>query len=156
MAIDVECFLADARAGLARYRAGRLGEDVEWLEQAEAAHTGDYLEEDLYEDWAVTLREEARAAYIAVASALAELAARAGDDEATIRYRLRVLERDPYDERAHVALVASLLAAGRRGDARRAYHRYLTRMAEIGVEPALLPAPRIPAAPLTLATLRRP
>lgn len=49
---------------------------------------------------------------------------------------LRVLERDPYDEAAHLALVASLSAASRHGDARRAYRRYSERMREIGVEPA--------------------
>ncbi|MGH2378755.1 MAG: hypothetical protein ACRDGT_09790 [Candidatus Limnocylindria bacterium] len=41
---------------------------------------------------------------------------------------LRVLERDPYDERAHRGLVAALQAEGRHGQARGAH---AARMAEI-------------------------
>jgi len=145
--VDVERFLEDARAGLSRYRAGRLEDAVQLLERAEAAYTGDFLEEDLYEDWAVSLREEARAAYVAVASALAELADGEGDHEAAIRLRLRVLERDAYDESAHLALVGSLVAAGRHGEARRAYGRYATRMEKIGIEPGSFPASMSPSAP---------
>jgi len=88
---------------------------------------------------AVSLREEARAAYVAVAGALAELAEVAGEHERAIRFRLRVLECDPYDEPAHLALVESLASAGRHGGARRSYRRYLTLMGEISVNPAPFP-----------------
>jgi DNA-binding SARP family transcriptional activator len=53
-----------------------------------------------------------------------------------------VLSRDPYDERAHLQLVSALSAAGRHGEARRAYRAYSGRMAEIDVEPAPFPDPR--------------
>jgi Bacterial transcriptional activator domain len=65
-------------------------------------------------------------------------AAASGLHDATIRYRLRALERDRYDEGAHLGLVSALLAAARHGEARRAYHDYVARMEEIGVEPAPL------------------
>ena len=52
---------------------------------------------------------------------------------------LRVLARDPYDERAHLLLVTALSAAGRHGEARRMYRAYCGRMAEIAVEPAAFP-----------------
>ena len=105
-------------------------------------YTGDFLEEDAYEDWAVALREEARATYTAVARALADDAAARGDVDATTRYSLRVLERDPYDEPAHLGLVATLDAAGRHGEARRRFRTYCARMDEIGVESAPFPAAR--------------
>ena len=41
----------------------------------------------------------------------------AGNPEATIRYDLRLLERDRFDEGAHLALVGALSAAGRHGEA---------------------------------------
>jgi DNA-binding SARP family transcriptional activator len=88
------------------------------------------------------LREEARALYIAIASALAELATEAGAYDAAIRYRLRILDRDEYDEGAHLALVTTLAAGGHHGDARRAYRRYVACMEELGVEPAPFPAAR--------------
>jgi DNA-binding SARP family transcriptional activator len=127
------------------YRAGERGA-LSRLATAEAAYTGDFLEEDAYADWTVALREEARATYTAVARALADEAATRGDVDATTRYSLRVLERDPYDEPTHLGLVAILDAAGRHGEARRRFRTYCTRMDEIGVESAPFPAaPRRPA-----------
>jgi len=62
------------------------------------------------------------------------------DYEAAIRYRLRVLEGHPYDDSAHFAPIASLLAARRHGEARRSNRRYRTRMQEIDVSTAPFPA----------------
>jgi ATP/maltotriose-dependent transcriptional regulator MalT len=132
--VDVEEFLTDAEAGLQLAREEKLGEARERLLAAEATYAGDFLEEDLYAEWATQLREEARLAYIAVGHALAELAAAEGDLADAARYLLRVLERDPHDERAHLALVKTLAEAGHHGEARRCYATYVARMGEIGVE----------------------
>ncbi|MCI0547601.1 MAG: bacterial transcriptional activator domain-containing protein, partial [Candidatus Rokubacteria bacterium] len=112
------------------------------LSAAEARYTGDFLEEDLYADWSASLREEARATYVSVARALAKLAAGAGDRDAEIRLRLRILERDPYDEDAHLGLVAALASSGRHGESRRSYATYVSKMEELGVEPAAFPTAR--------------
>jgi hypothetical protein len=61
----------------------------------------------------------------------------AADDAAIY---LRILERDPFDEGAHLGLVAALVAAGRHGEARRRYGFYATKMEEISVEAAPFPA----------------
>jgi len=53
----------------------------EALTEAEALYLGDFLEEERYEDWAVDLREQARAAYVAVARAVAEHALETGGDD---------------------------------------------------------------------------
>lgn len=140
--VDVELFLADASRGLSALREGRDADALELLESAEAAYPGEYLEEDLYEDWASPLREEARAAYVATVRALALEATGCGDNDAAVRYRLRLVQHDPYDEEAHLGLVAALSGSGRHGDARRAYHEYVGRMDEIGVEPAPFPTGR--------------
>jgi ATP/maltotriose-dependent transcriptional regulator MalT/DNA-binding SARP family transcriptional activator len=134
--VDVEEFLAAAAAGLA------AGSDAatDLLTTAEAGYPGDFLEEDPYEDWAAPLREEARAGYLAVARALAGRAAAAGEHDLAVRYHLRVLERDPYDEAAHLGLVVTLTAAGRHGEARRRYRFYAERMDEIAVETEPFPA----------------
>jgi ATP/maltotriose-dependent transcriptional regulator MalT/DNA-binding SARP family transcriptional activator len=144
VAVDLEEFLSQASAGLRLWREGRADDALELLESAEEAYAGDFLDEDLYEEWASPLREEARGLYAAVAVALAEISAEVGERETAIRYRLRVLERDPYDEGAHLALVSDLVGAGHHGEARRAYRRYVSRMDEIDVEPA--PFPRAAAA----------
>ncbi len=72
--------------------------------------------------------------------ALIELAAARRDHEAVGSYSLRLLERDPFDEPAHLALVAARSAARAHGEARRAYGGYIARMEQIGVEPAPFPA----------------
>ena len=119
----------------------RPGEDVdEPVRRAETLYTGDFLEEDAYEEWALIAREEARAMYFEVLHALADAARRAQRPEDVARYARRLLERDPYDERAHLDLVAALEQAGGHGEARRAYGTYCARMEEIGVESASFPA----------------
>ncbi|MEU6713965.1 BTAD domain-containing putative transcriptional regulator [Nonomuraea sp. NPDC046802] len=137
--VDVEKFL-DLVAGAVRLdQAGRTAEALERWAAAESAYGGEFCEEDPYADWAVGLREQARLAYVQAAARLA--AARTDErryDEAA-RYWLRLLERDSYDERAHLGLVRVLDLAGRRGDARRRYHLYAERMRELEVEPAPYP-----------------
>ncbi len=139
LAVDVERFLLAASEALAALREGSP-EATAKLAAAEAAYSGDFLEEDAYEDWAVGLREEARVAYTEVARALAEDASDRGDADAATRYYLRVLERDPYDEPAHLGLIAALDAAGRHGEARRRFRAYCQRMESIGIESASFPA----------------
>ncbi|HET7515787.1 MAG TPA: tetratricopeptide repeat protein, partial [Gaiella sp.] len=139
VSVDVEEFLRRSEEALRHHRGGEV-DAVGRLTAAEAIYAGDFLEEDAYEDWALAMREEARATYIAVTRALADTAAARGDVEATTRYALRVLERDPYDEPAHLGLVAALETAGRHGEARRRFRAYCARMDEIGVESAPFPS----------------
>ena len=138
--VDVERFLLLATKGLALHREGRLAEARAALQAAETAYAGDFLEEDRYEDWAAPMREEALAAYHSTAMTLAQIAARSGDHDAAVRYYLRILERDGYNERAHLGLVAALERDGRRGEARRRYRVYAERMAQIEVPVAPFPS----------------
>jgi len=138
--VDVERFLADGSAALELLRSGSAEEALPLLRDAEASYSGDFLEENLYDDWAVALREEARATYLSVCRELARLALDDGDHDAAGRYLLRIIERDPYEERAHLGLVAVLARAGRHGEARRAYRIYRGRMEELDVEPAPFPS----------------
>jgi ATP/maltotriose-dependent transcriptional regulator MalT/DNA-binding SARP family transcriptional activator len=140
VAVDLEAFLEEAAAGLALHDAGRTAQAHARLAAAEAAYAGDLLEEDLYEDWAVAAREQARDMYVRVARRLAGDAHAAGDHDGAVRLLLRVLERDAFDEDAHLALVSALVDAGRHGEARRAFRVYRGRMGEVGVEPASFPA----------------
>ena len=64
-----------------------------------------------------------------------------GDIDGAIRMWLRILDRDPFDEGAHLELVRVLIRAGRHGEARRRYGVYSDRMAEIGVEASRFPDP---------------
>jgi ATP/maltotriose-dependent transcriptional regulator MalT/DNA-binding SARP family transcriptional activator len=140
--VDLEGFLGAAAEGLASVRRGDLVTAVPALEAAAALYCGDFLEENPYDDWTITTREEARAAYVAVCRALAANAATASDPEAAIPHLLRILETDRYDEQAHLGLVSALLGAGRHGEAHRHYLNYRRAMDDLGVEPAPFPGPQ--------------
>jgi ATP/maltotriose-dependent transcriptional regulator MalT/DNA-binding SARP family transcriptional activator len=136
--VDVLSFLAAAQRGIHAWRDNRPDA---WalLSAAETQYTGDYLEEDPYEDWTTELREEARLTYIQVATILAGYTSGTGEHVTASRYCLRILERDHYNEPAHLALVRAQAAAGSHGEARRRYRTYVARMAEIDVEPRPFP-----------------
>ena len=108
------------------------------LRRARQLYAGDFLEEDLYEEWAVETREEARSRLLTVLRLLALLAAERGDDESAGQYLGQILEREPYDEDAWLALIAGQLRLRRHGEARRRYAAYARRMSELGVTPVAL------------------
>ena len=108
------------------------------LRRARQVYAGDFLEEDLYEEWAVEAREEARARLVMVLRLLARLAADQGDDESAGQYLGQLLEREPYDEDAWLALIAGQLRLRRHGEARRRYAAYARRMGELYVVPVAL------------------
>jgi DNA-binding SARP family transcriptional activator len=141
--VDVLRFLDLAARAMADRKNGPSPAALEALTDAEAAYVGDAFPEDPYEDWAVSLRERARATYISVARRLGDDASADADTATAVRCYLRVIEHDPFDERAHLGLVATQLAAGQQGEARRSYRTYTARMDELGVEAA--PFPPAPA-----------
>jgi DNA-binding SARP family transcriptional activator len=126
--VDVEVFLARAKRAFEAARAG-AGDARALLEEAEASYGGEFLEEDAFADWAAPLRERVRSAYVDLLRALART------EQESDRFHLRLLAVDSFDEDVHLDLVRMLSSTGRHGEARRAHRRYVTRMAEIGVEP---------------------
>jgi DNA-binding SARP family transcriptional activator len=138
--IDAEQLLRGTAAGLDLLRAGRPADARSKLERATALYDGDFFEDDPYAEWAGPMRDEVRETYLAATRGLATAAIACGDGAAAIRYALRLLEQDSYDEPAHLDLVRALLAAGRHGEARRRYGVYVDLMRELGVEPAPFPA----------------
>jgi DNA-binding SARP family transcriptional activator len=108
------------------------------LRRARQIYAGDFLEEDLYEEWAVEAREEARTRLVTILRLLARLAADRGDDESAGQYLGQLLEREPYDEDAWLSLIAGQLRLRRHGQARRNYAAYARRMGELDVVPVAL------------------
>jgi len=135
VSVDLEAFLVESAHGLRLRERGDPEGARAVLAAAERRYTGDFLAGEPYEDWALAAREEARAAYLHTARTLAHLFRRSGQVDETVRYLLRLLDHDPYDERAHLDLVDVLAEAGRHGESRRAQDRYLAAMTEIGVRP---------------------
>jgi ATP/maltotriose-dependent transcriptional regulator MalT/DNA-binding SARP family transcriptional activator len=138
VSIDVEDFLARASGAFDAYRTGEPDATTQ-LVAAIAAHTGDFLENDPYQEWASAIAEEVRAAHIALLRALTTRLRNAGATDDAVRYTLRLLEQDTYDEEAYRTLIGVLFHAGRLGEARRHYRNYVRRMAEIDVRPSPFP-----------------
>jgi ATP/maltotriose-dependent transcriptional regulator MalT/DNA-binding SARP family transcriptional activator len=134
--IDVERFLATTSDGLEVLRRGDVPGALAVFTTAAAAYTGDFLEENPYDDWAVAVREEARAAYV---SGLRLMARHTTDADMAITHLLRILETDRYDEEAHLGLVRTLADARRHGEAHRHYLNYRRAMDELEVEPSPFP-----------------
>jgi len=137
-AVDVITFLDAATGGIAKASEGEWDAAELMLREAEKLYAGDFLEEDLYQDWTVDCREAARSAALEVSRLLARAAFQRGDDEAVSRHLRRLLERDPYDEPAWIALVGAQSRLRRYGEARRQHAVYSRRMAELEVAPVTL------------------
>lgn len=111
--------------------------DIErWFELADdaaivAAHDGDFLPDDRYEDWSVPLRGEIQARF---GTAIHRLAERSDAPDA-IELWHRALGEDPFDERSHRSLVVTLRAEGRLGEARTAYQSYVAAMDDLDIPP---------------------
>ncbi len=146
VSVDVAEFLDTAAAAMTVAAGPAPAAAEPLLQRAWRLYAGDFLEDDPYEDWAVECREEARSAALMVLRLLARLAAARGSDEAASQHLSQLLERDPYDEDAWLALVAAQLRLHRHGEARRRYAAYARRMAELDVVPV----------PLAAAAGRRP
>ena len=132
VAVDVADFVIAAQESLAAARAGH-DEAIEMLEAAAAMHTGEFLEEDLAEDWPVEIRDEVESLGNEVIRVLAFALQDGPDPERAVPWLARLLTYDPFDESIYAALMRVLTAAGRHGEARRHHHAYVLRMREIGV-----------------------
>lgn len=133
MTVDAVEFLAAATRGLAAHAEADPAAAT-LLERAERMYAGDFLVDSIYEDWSASMREELRSRYIEVAAALTVIAGEAADHDLRARMARRTLERDPYDESAHLNLVRALEASGRHGEARRRYDVYVEAMATLGID----------------------
>jgi DNA-binding SARP family transcriptional activator len=128
--LDLARFEELADEGLRALRRGELGVARAALLAAEESYGGDLLEDDLDASWVVDRREELRQRYVSVTRALAGLVVTDEPDHA-LRLLLRVLDRDGYDESAHLEICRTLLRAGRHGEARRRHRIYAERMTEL-------------------------
>lgn len=130
--IDVERFLAQAECSLTPQPDSSL--ERERFVATLALYGGDPLADEPAELWAEDLRRDCHLAFFAVAHALAESAAKAGDELTRIESYRRILALDEYDQRAHEGLIASLTAVGSHGAAAEAGAVYAARMSALGVE----------------------
>jgi DNA-binding SARP family transcriptional activator len=128
MRIDADIFEASTRQLQAqmRSRSGKESEDhiqalLEEFDSVLALYQGDYLPEDLYEDWPQRRRDRLRRIHSWLLENAAELALMIGNGVRTSEYLLQLLESNPADEQTHRQLMLVYARMGRRSDALNQY-----------------------------------
>jgi DNA-binding SARP family transcriptional activator len=135
--IDFLEFDACCKAGRQLESTGRLEEAFLQYRSAESLYLGDFLEEDLYDDWAAPPREQYRMAYLTLAERLIEYHQQQGAYQASIEMCQKVLARDHCHEKAHFRLMQCYHSLGRRSWAARQYHTCVKSLKEeLGVMPS--------------------
>lgn len=102
-------------------------------EDTVAVYTGEFLPEEVDDDWAIGARHEARATFTAAARRLAATAGDEGNHDTAAVLARRLIEVDRYDEAAHQLLVDSLLTVGDAAAARHAHQQWARYLSEIDV-----------------------
>lgn len=132
--IDGEVFLCRYREGIAA--GADSGRAVAALAAAEALYGGDLMAEEVYEDWPVARREEARDAYLDILDRLSRHYEAAGDDENCLAYGRKLLDLDNCREDIYRRLMRVYARRGERSLALRQYHRCVAALrAELDVDP---------------------
>ncbi|MEX1044025.1 MAG: alpha/beta hydrolase, partial [Acidimicrobiia bacterium] len=97
------------------------------------AFTGEFLPEDVYEDWSGPMRDAARSRFATACRRLAESVLDENPDRA-VALAQRLVDLDRYDDSAHRLLVGALLSTDDAGPARTAHARWAEAMAELDLE----------------------
>jgi DNA-binding SARP family transcriptional activator len=118
---DVDDFDECYERGRTLQRAHRMPQAAAEYEQAIALYRGEYLVEDLYEDWTMVERERLSNAYIDMLGRLALYYMEADQYQESIRTCYRVLEKDRCHEESYRLLMRSYSRLGLRGRALRQY-----------------------------------
>jgi len=119
--IDADVFEDLWRQGVRLERLGRSGEAAQAYSQAELLYRGDYLEEDLYEEWTLLRREGLRDAYMDLLGKLAASSIAQGDYGGCIICCQKILAQDPCREDAYRLLMRCHALTGQRARALRWY-----------------------------------
>jgi LuxR family transcriptional regulator, maltose regulon positive regulatory protein len=118
---DVDEFDARYEEGLRLEKTKRTQEAANEYEKAVELYRGDYLLEDLYEDWTMVERERLSNAYVDMLDRLALHYMKSGQLRESIRSCYRLLEVDRSYEASYRLLMLCYASLGLRGKALRHY-----------------------------------
>ncbi len=134
---DVEEFDDHYERGRFLERAKEAGDAASEYEKAVALYRGDYLLEDLYEDWTMIERERLTSVYVDILDRLAAYHEQVESLQQSIADRYLLLEKDPYHEESYRALMRCYAHLGLRGRALRQYELCERRLQCLhGISPA--------------------
>jgi DNA-binding SARP family transcriptional activator len=117
--------------------AWRSPDPLPLLEEASALYAGDYLPDDVFEDWASDRREALKRTWTELQFGLAQALETRSDVTAAIQPLERLLRADQCDERAAQELMQLLARHGRRSEALRVFQRLTQSLRDdLDVEPS--------------------
>ena len=135
--IDVVEFKERVETGRALEKEGKQKEAAAVYELAEKLYSGDFLADDLFEEWPYIQREHLRSIYLDVASRLSDYYLSEQDFTRLIHLGQKVLRHDNCYEEAYRWLMWGYLARGQRQLALRQYLQCVeTLKAELDVSPS--------------------
>lgn len=115
--VDVEEFEHQWAMGRRLDKEGKTSEATTAYAAAESLYRGDFLEDDLYEDWTLLRREALKDTYLAILSKLGERSMAEDDCESCIVYCQKILAKDPCREDAYRRLMRCHSRLGHRSRA---------------------------------------
>jgi DNA-binding SARP family transcriptional activator len=121
LSVDTDEFDSRFAKGRRLEEAGRVPEAVAEYEKAAELYRGDYLIEDLYEEWTMIERERLVDGYADLLRRLAVHYMEVGRPRESLRACYRVLEKDRCDEDTHRLLMECFVGLGQRTRALRQY-----------------------------------
>ena len=135
--VDVEEFEQYYKAGRSFERGGKLPEAVREYELAENLYQGDFLEEDLYEDWPILQRESVKDNYLDILERLSRYYLEEKSYATCINLCQKILAKDDCREDAHRRLMQCYSRQGQPNLALRQYHLCIETLAKaLDISPA--------------------
>jgi LuxR family transcriptional regulator, maltose regulon positive regulatory protein len=119
--IDVEEFEKHWNSGRQFEKERNITEAIREYENAEVLYLGDYLAEEIYDEWTLLRREALKDTYLIILSKLAEHGTLVNDYESCIHYSQKMLAQDNCREDAYRLLMYCYHKLGQRNRAIRWY-----------------------------------
>jgi DNA-binding SARP family transcriptional activator len=120
--VDFDQFEAHVRRGRRLEADGQLATAMAEYGVAEGLYQGDFMEDELYEDWPCAQREQIKSTYLDIVFRMSDQYYRRGEFGAAIAFCQKILARDNCSEPAHRHLMRCYLAQSQRHLAVRQYH----------------------------------
>jgi DNA-binding SARP family transcriptional activator len=135
--LDYKEFERYVVAGQKMEKVGNIDEAMGHYETAVELYQGDFLEDDLYEDWPVIQRQNLLTQFLSVSDRLVELYLEKGQYAAAAPLCQKILSKDRTYETAHRQLMQCYLAQGLRHLAVRQYQTCVrTLREELAIQPS--------------------
>lgn len=126
--IDVEEFEELVEQGSAAFDRLEHADATLHLERAIALYRGDFLADEPYADWAYEERSRLSSLAEYALRLLIVMAFGRGDQVGALKHLERLAALEPLDSAVHREMIATLIALGRRSEAKRRYTVFVKRM----------------------------